>query len=92
MVLVLLTSSALAAAYAHLHCGMVAAPQDYLVLAEAKLAAVLLCSFFFLGRHLAQSQPCGSFSHQIRLHLFQPHQADQMFDLQGLGPSYASSH
>ncbi len=53
MVLVLLTSSALAAAYAHLHCGLVAAPQDYLILAEAKLAAVLSCSFFFLGRHLA---------------------------------------
>ena len=29
---------------------------------------------------------------QIRLHLFQPHQADQMFDPQRTGSSYASRH
>ena len=57
MLLVLLTSSALAAVYAQLHCCMVAKPQDYLILAEAKLAAVLLSAFFILGRHLDTAFP-----------------------------------
>ena len=80
MVLVLLTSSALAAAYAHLHCGMVSAPQDYLILAEAKLAAVLSCSFFFLGRHL--HSPRSVATSQIKLHDIssRTHQADQIVD------------
>ena len=57
MLLVLLTSSTLAAAYAQLHCHMVAKPQDYLTLAEAKLAAVLSSAFFILGRHLGTAFP-----------------------------------
>ncbi len=48
--LVLLTSSIFAALNAHVHCRMVAEPQDYLMLAEVKLAAVLLSAFFFLGK------------------------------------------
>ena len=55
MLLVLLTSSALTAAYAYTHCHMVAVPQDYLILAEAKLAAVLSSAFFFLGRPLKKA-------------------------------------
>ena len=56
--LVLLTSSMLAALNAHVHCRMVAEPHDYLILAEVKLAAVLLSAFFFLGTALSTAIPC----------------------------------
>lgn len=46
---VILSSSLLAALYAHVECRMMTKPQDYLLLAEAKLISVLLGAFFFLG-------------------------------------------
>ena len=46
---VILSSSLLAALYAHVECLMMKEPQDYHLLAEAKLISVLLGAFFFLG-------------------------------------------
>ncbi len=46
---VILSSSLLAALYAHVECRVMTEPEDYLLLAEAKLVSVLLAAFFVLG-------------------------------------------